>query len=477
HEKEIQELKSQVSDLEKRLRIALKDVDKKEGFLLNREQQLTILEEEVIKLKNRIRKITSRKYNKPVMAQTIQAPGPNEYQTTSESVRNAFRNIDAILRRTPAIPRSTIENEFTDIKNAVARLRDIAEWENTQSQVYYQQVGNLTNQLANTNNNFDLINQAYNFQTGQLQNCQADLQDWRRKHAKRKGKHIKQKAKHKKWENKEKGSRQIIINLNQQILALQNNPPNMATPIGDLTGIAPLLANVEFYNGQVQPDEWYNGINAILSYPAVTQIDDAHKNYLFRNNTIPLMGNPPFNPYYLGKLTELCPSIQWNIWKSLTTGKYPITIEQASGIYPEIEKKIDREILNYKNRKQRQRRKPLLENLSYIYNIDMNNKETQTQAQSAISPKINITPICMRDHEEEINRRVKKGLNIFHQQLLKYNVDTFGKFMQGVTRDYEEQVNANKKLRFEIEKMKLQLQEAEDTLFKLSGASFTKNSR
>ncbi|CAJ0827382.1 10483_t:CDS:2 [Entrophospora sp. SA101] len=67
------------------------------------------------------------------------------------------------------------------------------------------------------------------------------------------------------------------------------------------------------------------------------------------------MGNPPFNPYYLGKLTELCPSIQWNIWKSLTTGKYPITIEQASGIYPEIEKKIDREILNYKNRKQRQR--------------------------------------------------------------------------------------------------------------------------
>ncbi|CAH1770518.1 4082_t:CDS:1, partial [Entrophospora sp. SA101] len=200
-------------------------------------------------------------------------------------------------------------------------------------------------------------------------------------------------------------------------------------------------------------------------------------NYLFRNNTIPLMGNPPFNPYYLGKLTELCPSIQWNIWKSLTTGKYPITIEQASGIYPEIEKKIDREILNYKNRKQRQRRKPLLENLSYIYNIDMNNKETQTQAQSAISPKINITPICMRDHEEEINRRVKKGLNIFHQQLLKYNVDTFGKFMQGVTRDYEEQVNANKKLRFEIEKMKLQLQEAEDTLFKLSGASFTKNSR
>ncbi|CAJ0844162.1 6278_t:CDS:2 [Entrophospora sp. SA101] len=246
HEKEIQELKSQVSNLEKRLQSALKDVDKKEGFLLNREQQLTILKEEVIKLKNRIQKITSRK------------------------------NIDAILRRTPAIPRSTIENEFTNIKNAVARLRDIAEWENTQSQVHYQQVGNLTNQLVNTNNNFDLINQAYNFQTGQLQNCQADLQDWCRKYAKRKAKHIKQKAKHKKWENKEKNSRQIIINLNQQILMLHNNLPNM-TAIGDLTGITPLLTNVEFYDGHVQPDEWYNKIHAILAIPAITNLNDANK--------------------------------------------------------------------------------------------------------------------------------------------------------------------------------------------------------
>ncbi|CAJ0910736.1 130_t:CDS:2 [Entrophospora sp. SA101] len=82
------------------------------------------------------------------------------------------------------------------------------------------------------------------------------------------------------------------------------------------------------------------------------------------------MGNPPFNPYYLGKLTELCPSIQWNIWKSLTTGKYPIAIEQASDIYPEIEKKIDREILNYKNRKQRQQTLLLLRNI-LITNVSL----------------------------------------------------------------------------------------------------------
>ena len=64
HEKEIQELKSQVSDLQKRLRSALKDVDKKESYALDLEQRLSTLEEEVLVLKKKIREITSRKYNK-----------------------------------------------------------------------------------------------------------------------------------------------------------------------------------------------------------------------------------------------------------------------------------------------------------------------------------------------------------------------------------------------------------------------------
>ncbi|CAH1766491.1 8788_t:CDS:1, partial [Entrophospora sp. SA101] len=49
------------------------------------------------------------------------------------------------------------------------------------------------------------------------------------------------------------------------------------TAIGDLTGITPLLANVEFYDGQVQPDEWYNKIHAILAIPAITNLNDANK--------------------------------------------------------------------------------------------------------------------------------------------------------------------------------------------------------
>src|SRR5947208_1481399 len=66
HEKEIQELKSQVSDLEKRLRIALKDVDKKEDYIHDLEQRLSTFEEEVIVLKKKIRELTFWKYNKSV---------------------------------------------------------------------------------------------------------------------------------------------------------------------------------------------------------------------------------------------------------------------------------------------------------------------------------------------------------------------------------------------------------------------------
>ncbi|CAJ0843544.1 9004_t:CDS:2 [Entrophospora sp. SA101] len=284
-----------------RVRVPLQelDVDKTESYILVREQQLAILEEEVIKLKNRIRKLTSRKYNKSVeiknsldivkMAQLnpnqIQPPAPNELNNLFDTLLDENGHIDDYIRNshTSAWNQRDILNKIIIVNDSALRLKEIADWENIQSQVHYQQISNLTNQITQlhgqltiVNNNFDLLNQAHNFQTGQLQTHQADLQDWRRKHAKRKKKHVKQKAKHKKWENKEKDSRQIILNLNQQILALQNNLQNM-TAIGDLTGITPLLANVEFYDGQVQPDEWYNKIHAILAIPAITNLNDANK--------------------------------------------------------------------------------------------------------------------------------------------------------------------------------------------------------
>src|SRR5581483_8712104 len=68
------------------------------------------------------------------------------------------------------------------------------------------------------------------------------------------------------------------------------------------------------------------------------------------------------------------------------------------------------------------------------------------------------------DHEEENNRRVMNELKVFCQHLLDYNKRTFEKFMQDIEREYRERVTANKKMRYEIENLKMQLLEAEKEL-------------
>ncbi|RHZ48157.1 hypothetical protein Glove_557g11 [Diversispora epigaea] len=58
---EIQELKSQVLNLKKLLRIALEDVKKKESYILYLEQELINLEDEINRLKTRIHEICSHR--------------------------------------------------------------------------------------------------------------------------------------------------------------------------------------------------------------------------------------------------------------------------------------------------------------------------------------------------------------------------------------------------------------------------------
>ena len=55
-------------------------------------------------------------------------------------------------------------------------------------------------------------------------------------------------------------------------------------------------------------------------------------------------------------------------------------------------------------------------------------------------------------------------LKVLSQHLLDYNRRTFGKFMQDIEKDYREQVSMNKKLRYEIKDLKIQLLEAEKGL-------------
>src|SRR6266496_6201053 len=80
---------------------------------------------------------------------------------------------------------------------------------------------------------------------------------------------------------------------------------------------------------------------------------------------------------------------------------------------------------------------------------------------------INIT--C--DHEEENNCQVMNELKVFRQHLLDYNKRTFEKFMQDIEREYRERINANKKMRYEIEDLKMQVQDAEKELASMKSDS------
>src|SRR2546429_137303 len=62
------------------------------------------------------------------------------------------------------------------------------------------------------------------------------------------------------------------------------------------------------------------------------------------------------------------------------------------------------------------------------------------------------------DHEEENNRQVMNELKVLSQHLLDYNRRTFGKFMYDIEKEYKDQVTVNKKMRYEIFDLKIQVQ-------------------
>ena len=84
----------------------------------------------------------------------------------------------------------------------------------------------------------------------------------------------------------------------------------------------------------------------------------------------------------------------------------------------------------------------------------MKNKNTQTD----------VTNVMLRDYEEEINRQAQAMLDVLCQRLLKYTKETVGSFLESITRDYEKRVKENKKLRDEIECIRLKLLETEKCL-------------
>jgi len=131
-----------------------------------------------------------------------------------------------------------------------------------------------------------------------------------------------------------------------------------------------------------------------------------------------------------------------------------------------------------------------------VYENSLNKKKRKTMAQEKLlrprswpecnvfptSPAIYVTDIGVQtngiwpealkhDYEEENNRRVMNELKVFRQHLLDYNKRTFEKFMQDIEREYRERVTANKKMRYEIKNLKMQLLEAEKELASMKSNS------
>ncbi|CAJ0856892.1 11336_t:CDS:1, partial [Entrophospora sp. SA101] len=159
----------------------------------------------------------------------------------------------------------------------------------------------------------------------------------------------------------------------------------------------------------------------------------------------------------------------------------PVTSEQISEKCDRIENYLHHTLEVYEKGLNRKRKNQIqiidpLENLSYNNkasdetHIKMVNQESQTQDTN--SCKCDQTHKCpCFTCEDEINHRVKKEVDILFQRLLAYNEEIFGKFMQEIIIEHEDQVKANKKLRCEVEEKKKELQGAEKFLEYLNSRS------
>jgi len=74
------------------------------------------------------------------------------------------------------------------------------------------------------------------------------------------------------------------------------------------------------------------------------------------------MLNPSFHVYYSKQLSQLPRSIKIDIWRRLTSRKYPLSLEQASSIHPEVGDMLNQAVRKYIKKKEHQRMKPITSN-------------------------------------------------------------------------------------------------------------------
>ena len=185
-----------------------------------------------------------------------------------------------------------------------------------------------------------------------------------------------------------------------------------------------------------------------------------------------------FNQAYSDLLAKLPASLINEAWIRLISRKRNLLSEkEASEINLIVESFLKHEVIRYQKRLMRQRRTqswpecPTLlpfEKISTIYVAD---NGTQTDDSTWPNQRGFSDQALKHDHEEENNRQVMNELKVLSWHLVDYNKRTFRKFMQDIEKEYRERINANKKLRCEINDLKTQLQEAEKELASMKSDS------
>ena len=66
---------------------------------------------------------------------------------------------------------------------------------------------------------------------------------------------------------------------------------------------------------------------------------------------------PSFHIYYSKQLNQLPRSIKIDTWRRFTSRKYPLSLEQASSIHPEVEDLLNKAVGNYIKKKKHQKMK------------------------------------------------------------------------------------------------------------------------
>ncbi|RHZ55271.1 hypothetical protein Glove_417g9 [Diversispora epigaea] len=131
-ESEIQELKSRVLNLKKRLRIALEDVKKKESYILYLEQELINLEDEINRLKTRIQEICSHRNileDNTDMTQRPPQPPAIEIRQNYEDIQKHLGDVRLYFQNRIQVPfsRDAILKKLGLISTSANRLQEIAQ--------------------------------------------------------------------------------------------------------------------------------------------------------------------------------------------------------------------------------------------------------------------------------------------------------------------------------------------------------------